>query len=99
MSLLSNFGAIKESAPRMFGEFLDGILNEHRSQLKPEAGESQLCFMVNPLDKKNENDPKETRQFDLLVVTLDDSNRILRVLSHSRLSDVLTNLLTNLPNA
>lgn len=91
-SLISQSGKIKEKAPALVSEFLDRLLEENRPLLKPEDGEIQICYlMTQKRDDKSE--------YIVSIVALSGDNRVLRAIKSIPLSNALSSLLANLPNA
>ena len=89
-SMLADFGSIKSKAPEMLAGFLDSLLDQNRPLLKPEDGEIQICYLM------NQSSPG---QYIIAIVALSKDDRILRILKAIPLSDALSTILNNLPNA
>lgn len=92
MSILANFGSIKEKAPQMMSEFLDSLLEENRPHLRPSEGEVQICYLMT--QNKRSNKPEYT----IAIVALSEDNKILRVIKAIPLSDAISTILNTSPN-
>ena len=93
LSLLSNFGAIKEKAPQMLAEFLDTLLDENRPLLKKEDGEVQICYLLTPKRNTTKAD------YNIAIVALSEDDRVLRIIKSIPLSDAIQTILNKMPNA
>ena len=91
--LISNFGAIKDKAPEMLSGFLDELLNQNRNSLNPESGECQICYLLTPV--RNSHKP----EYNIAIVALSADDRILRIIKSIPLSEAISTILKNLPNA
>lgn len=93
LSLLSNFGAIKDKAPEMLSGFLNELLEQNRSSLDLTKGECQICYLMTPV--RNADKP----EYNIAIVALSHDDRILRIIKSMPLSDVISTLLKNMPDA
>lgn len=93
LSLLSNFGAIKDKAPEMLSGFLDELLEQNRPSLDLTKGECQICYLMTPV--RNADKP----EYNIAIVALSHDDRILRIIKSMPLSDVISTLLKKMPNA
>lgn len=91
--LLSNFGAIKDKAPEMLGGFLDELLDQNRSQLRPEDGEIQICYIMTQVRNSTKH------EYNIAIVALSGDDRILRIIKTIPLSDAISTILKNTSNA
>ena len=93
LAMLSNFGAIKDKAPEMLGGFLDDLLEQNRSQLNPENGELQICYIMTQVEKSTKH------EYIIAIVALSGDDRILRIIKKIPLSDAISTILKNTPDA
>lgn len=93
LSMLADFGSIKSKAPGMLAGFLDTLLDQNRPLLKPEDGEVQICYLMSQEEKGNPS------QYIIAIVALSADDRVLRVLKAIPLSDAISTILNNMPNA
>ena len=84
----------------MIGGFLDELLDKYRPELKPDAGELQICFVMVKIRGMNEDGVlvEKENEYNIAIVALSGDDRILRVLATIPLSDALSTILKNLPN-
>lgn len=92
LSMVAQAGSIKQKAPALLSEFLDKLIEENRPLLNPEDGELQICYLMT----QKGGDKSE---YIIAIVALSGDNRVLRVLKSIPLSEALSSLLKNLPNA
>ncbi len=91
LSMLSNFGAIKEKAPQMLAEFLDHLLEENKPLLRADQGEVQIFYLLTPI--KNATKP----DYNISIVALSEDNRILRIIKRMPLSEAVESILKQMP--
>lgn len=91
LSMISNFGAIKEKAPEMLAEFLDHLLEEHRPLLDIENGEKQIYYLLTPRKKTTKPD------YNISIVALSEDDRIVRIIKSMPLSDAIQSILKQMP--
>ena len=91
--MISNFGAIKKKAPEMLSGFLDELLEQNRPSLIQEKGECQICYLMTPA--RNAGKP----EYNIAIVALSSDDRILRIIKSIPLSDAVSTILKNMPNA
>lgn len=91
LSMLSNFGAIKDKAAPMLSEFLDHLLEKNKNSLNAEKGETQIIYMLTPI----KNSPKP--DYHISIVALSSDNRILRIIQRMPLSDAVDSILKQMP--
>lgn len=91
LSMISQFGAIKEKAPEMLAEFLDHLLEENKPQLRADQGEVQMFYLLTPI----KNRPKA--DYNISIVALSEDDRILRIIKRMPLSDAVESILKQMP--
>lgn len=91
--MIANFGSIKQKAPEMLSGFLDELLEQNRSALDPEKGECQICYLMTPARKVDKP------EYNIAIVALSHDDRILRIIKSIPLSDAVSTILKNMPNA
>ncbi len=86
LTILSNFGAIKDKVPQLLAGFLDNLLEDNKQYLKTSDNETQIFFVMFPTKTDNE------KKYYISIVAADDKNTIKRSLKTFALDDILTTI-------
>lgn len=93
LSILSDFKAVKNQAPKILAEFLDDLLEQNRPLLNPEDGEIQICYLMTQVKDRTNH------EYNISIAALSGDNRILRILNSIPLSEAIQTIIKNIPNA
>lgn len=96
LSLISNFGAIKDKAPQLIADALDDLLRESADKIDRDNGENELLFIMHPVGRGAPSDKKE---YLISIAAIDKDNTIKRVISSITLSNLLATILNSIDNA
>lgn len=86
LSILSNFGAVKDAAPKVLSGFLDKLLEDNRPLLKPDAGEKQIFYIMFPKKDK----------YYISIVAANEQDTIVRSLKTIPLEDALSTIFSEI---
>ena len=92
LSLLSNFGSIKDKAPQMIAEYLDSLLDEYRPKLNKEDGEAQICYLMTHVRRFGKT------EYIIAIVALTEDDKSKRILMSIPLSEAISKILKTMPN-
>lgn len=96
LSLISNFGVIKDKAPQLIADALDDLLRESADKIDRDNGENELLFIMHPVGRGASSDKKE---YLISIAAIDKDNTIKRVISSITLSNLLATILNSIDNA